>query len=354
MSPPLSAYDSLLTRLNNKLFGNDSTQFLQADADEKGDEEVVSVTDKEVQQAILAGYYNAIMIYLAVANETLAAGGNLSDGFEMVRRISNRTFKGIAGNIHINSDGHRDTDMALVDMTDPWLGTFERVGVYSADTGQLNLIPGVKISWPGGEGPVEDIPECGFQDLLCATYGEGLGMLVHITSRYNQRMKQLTWWKIDMDELQPMKRNLTKSTFSSILRQEMLVNDTRFELDVLFQTSLISDIVRVSDDPRLDKLWVAPELLRSGEKGSQEGDVYSLAIIMSEIISREEPYSTDKEYLTTQGNKKFNKAGSLVDNLLQRLEKYSTNLEKIVDEKVDELRQEKHKSEELLRQMLPK
>ncbi|GFS10962.1 guanylate cyclase [Elysia marginata] len=50
---------------------------------------------------------------------------------------------------------------------------------------------------------------------------------------------------------------------------------------------------------------------------------------------------------------KYNKAGSLVDNLLQRLEKYSSNLEKIVDEKVDELRQEKHKSEELLRQMLP-
>merc|ERR1712218_132775 len=48
------------------------------------------------------------------------------------------------------------------------------------------------------------------------------------------------------------------------------------------------------------------------------------------------------------------KHGSLVDNLLQRLEKYSTNLEKIVEDKVDELRQEKHKSEELLRQMLPK
>ncbi|XP_059159111.1 atrial natriuretic peptide receptor 2-like [Physella acuta] len=50
---------------------------------------------------------------------------------------------------------------------------------------------------------------------------------------------------------------------------------------------------------------------------------------------------------------KVNKSGSLVDNLLQRLEKYSTNLEKIVDEKVEELKQEKQKSEELLKQMLP-
>ncbi|GFO07280.1 guanylate cyclase [Plakobranchus ocellatus] len=156
-----------------------------------------------------------------------------------------------------------------------------------------------------------------------------------------------------------------------------------------------------------DGFWMAPEQLRSDSRGSQEGDVYSLAIIISEVISRDEPYSSDKEYLTTKEvlNKvracedppfrpavsappelaqleilmkqcwdenpdnrptlykvagvlhnimaKYNKTGSLVDNLLQRLEKYSSNLEKIVDEKVDELRQEKHKSEELLRQMLP-
>ena len=29
----------------------------------------------------------------------------------------------------------------------------------------------------------------------------------------------MSWWKIDIDDLQPMKRNLTKSTFSSVLRQ---------------------------------------------------------------------------------------------------------------------------------------
>lgn len=242
----------------------------------------------------------------------------------------------------------------------------------------------------------------------------------------------------------------------SLLRflQEMLCSENRFELDVLFQTSLIADVVRALTyihkrsiafhgrltsevcliDSRFsvkvggyglhsvydrfqqeskeegrdrDGLWMAPEHLRTNGRGSQEGDIYSLAIIMSEVMSRDEPYSSDKEYLTTKEilNKvracedppfrpavtsspelvqletlmkqcwdedpearpalykvaavlhsimaKYNKSGNLVDNLLQRLEKYSSNLEKIVDEKVDELRQEKHKSEELLRQMLP-
>ncbi|CAL1542361.1 unnamed protein product, partial [Lymnaea stagnalis] len=156
-----------------------------------------------------------------------------------------------------------------------------------------------------------------------------------------------------------------------------------------------------------DKFWVAPERLRSGGKATQEGDVYSLAIIMAELLTREEPYRHDNDFLTVQEvldkillcqdppfrpavtappdlipletlmkqcwdenpqrrpslNRisrvlhglmiKINKSGSLLDNLLQRLEKYSSNLEKIVDEKVDELKQEKQKSEELLRQMLP-
>ena len=560
LSLPLSSYDYMLSRLNFKVFGNEYLNFLVADKEEQADMDSVSADDREVQQAILAGYYNAIMIYLKVANETLAEGRKLSDGRDIVRRISNRNFEGIAGNIHINRDGHRDTDMALVDMTDPWEGTFERVGTYMAELGELVLTPGVTISWPGGGGPIQDIPECGFQDLLCSTYGQdeesggmtiglstgisglviacGVVIVLTLKSRFNQRMKQLTWWKIDISELQSMKINETKSTLSSsvtqsrpetnpssvfdntvfmykgnpvkthnlsttnfhmnnfVLREfeeirdmnhpnlltmigaclegenrvlvtehcpkgslhEMLINNTRFDLDLEFMTSLVSDIVKAmiyihkrslkchgrltsevclidsrfsvkvgsyglptiyealkndskqeGNDSDRDKLWTAPEHLRTPDAGgSVTGDIYSLGIIISEILSRDEPYSNDREYLTTreilykiqfsetppfrpavtctpdlipldnlmkqcwdenpekrpslydissQLNRILNsnsKHGSLVDNLLDRLEKYSNNLEKIVEDKVDELRHEKHKSEELLRQMLPK
>ena len=557
LSPPLKLYDPLLGRLNYKLFGDTFLNFLMADNDEIGDETTVTANDREVQQAILAGYYNAIMIYLQIANETLAEGQTLRDGQNIVKRITNRTFDGIAGKIHINSDGHRDTDMALVDMTDPFKGKFERVGVFQASIGELVLNEGAKISWPG-DGAVKDIPECGFQDKLCIdfavekdsepfTIGLSTGISVIIIAaaiavvftckaRTAQRTRDMNWWKISLEELQAMKRNLTRSTFSSSVQQskksvgeqsvsddtvvmykgnlvkmeqvtsghfqvtqrvlkefdeirdmnhpnlmrligacfegekpcivteycpkgtlqELLVNDSHFELDLLFQTSLITDIVQAlmyihkralkvhgrlssetcmidsrfsvkvgmygmssiyetmgkqnkEGEPEKTKLWTAPENLRNAKASrTPESDIYSLGIIISEIISREEPFSHDREYLTvreilykiqfvesppfrpavtcgpelypletlmkqcweenpdkrpslasiahiltTITNKCDNK-GSLVDNLLQRLEKYSTNLEKILADKVEELQQEKHKSEELLQQMLPK
>ena len=52
----------------------------------------------------------------------------------------------------------------------------------------------------------------------------------------------------------------------------------------------------------LELLWVAPELIKdyncTGK--SKEGDVYSYGIILSEILSREDPYA---EYeMEPQGN----------------------------------------------------
>lgn len=59
----------------------------------------------------------------------------------------------------------------------------QRVGVYRADIGQLVINPQVQISWPGGDGPVEDIPECGFNDMLCEQYtekGDGSSVLIDL------------------------------------------------------------------------------------------------------------------------------------------------------------------------------
>lgn len=47
-------------------------------------------------------------------------------------------------------------------------------------------------------------------------------------------------------------------------------------------------------------------------------------------------------------------SGSLMDNLMRRMEQYANNLEKMVEEKTVELREEKKKSEELLYQILPR
>ncbi|GFS18057.1 atrial natriuretic peptide receptor 3 [Elysia marginata] len=89
LSPPLSVYDPILERLSRRVYGNDSKSYLTAMINEED-----TAAAEEVQQTILTGYYNAIMMYLQVANETLAEDRHLQDGVAIVRAISNRTFQG--------------------------------------------------------------------------------------------------------------------------------------------------------------------------------------------------------------------------------------------------------------------
>ncbi|XP_014663428.1 PREDICTED: atrial natriuretic peptide receptor 1-like [Priapulus caudatus] len=157
-----------------------------------------------------------------------------------------------------------------------------------------------------------------------------------------------------------------------------------------------------------DLLWKAPELLRIASpppKGTQPGDVYSFAIIIQEIVIRDEPYDLDlmqpEEIIerlmepelppyrptiddacsseladvmrscwnenpderptfvhirsmmraVTKGIKgKMN----IVDDLLLRMEQYANNLEALVEERTVAFLEEKKRSEELLYRVLPR
>ncbi|ESO05547.1 hypothetical protein HELRODRAFT_77371 [Helobdella robusta] len=156
-----------------------------------------------------------------------------------------------------------------------------------------------------------------------------------------------------------------------------------------------------------DLLWTAPEHLMSpSSSGSQKGDVYSFAIIVYEILYKDFPYhTTNLDYkdiitrimesqdgplrpelsplddadanpailnLVTQcwdedpnvrpsfdviekTVKKFHtgKNDSIVDSMLKKLEKYANNLEMIVEQRTEELVEEKRKTDLLLNSMLP-
>ncbi|XP_055329216.1 atrial natriuretic peptide receptor 1-like [Paramacrobiotus metropolitanus] len=159
-------------------------------------------------------------------------------------------------------------------------------------------------------------------------------------------------------------------------------------------------------------LWRAPELLRQVMpiKGSQVGDVYSFAILLQQIILRTAPFDTpgdptkahqtakemvmevkkgtqppfrpqvppsacSNELFTLmercwdeypierptfskikEGLKKVigNSGDNIIDHLLKRMEQYASDLEAQVAEKTEQFIEEKHRSEELLSQLLPK
>ncbi|XP_071513605.1 receptor-type guanylate cyclase Gyc76C-like isoform X3 [Panulirus ornatus] len=172
---------------------------------------------------------------------------------------------------------------------------------------------------------------------------------------------------------------------------------------------------RVQFDQRM--LWRAPELLRAGidAPGTKEGDVYSFAIILHEIIGRQGPYDTYdsdtddssviikklKSGSTVTGPpyrpdlnkiidmpfgsdasvrcamqaaweenpsdrptfrslrvklksmKDKSRKGNLMDHMVHMLEQYSKNLEDLVFSRTQQLRDEERKTKDLLHRMLP-
>ncbi|XP_076096388.1 atrial natriuretic peptide receptor 1-like [Mytilus galloprovincialis] len=160
-----------------------------------------------------------------------------------------------------------------------------------------------------------------------------------------------------------------------------------------------------------NSFWIAPEHLRTKDKTvSQTGDVYSFGIVLSEILSRKEPFSEELDNFTSQeilmkvahtenppyrptlpknSNKDYiggmetimydclnedpqkrpnfiiiekkikdstgiSKTHNVLDALLRRMEQYANNLEALVFERTQAFLDEKRKSEELLYQVLPR
>nr|CAI5866283.1 unnamed protein product [Callosobruchus analis] len=136
-------------------------------------------------------------------------------------------------------------------------------------------------------------------------------------------------------------------------------------------------------------LYRAPELLRDTSpppRGTQKGDVYSFGIVLYEILGRKGPWgSIDLEPEDTLGaadyiikcikacwneepdhrpdiryvrvRLKEMQAGlkpNIFDNMLSIMEKYAYNLEGLVQERTNQLTEEKKKTDALLHRMLPK
>ncbi|XP_028725262.1 retinal guanylyl cyclase 1 [Peromyscus leucopus] len=192
------------------------------------------------------------------------------------------------------------------------------------------------------------------------------------------------------------------------LKSRNCVVDGRFVLKVTDHGhGRLLEAQRVLPEPPSaeDQLWTAPELLRDPaleRRGTLAGDVFSLGIIMQEVVCRSPPYAmlelTPEEVIqrvqsppplcrplvsmdqapmeciqlmtqcwaeqpelrpsmdhTFDLFKSINKGRktNIIDSMLRMLEQYSSNLEDLIRERTEELEQEKQKTDRLLTQMLP-
>ncbi|XP_065320098.1 receptor-type guanylate cyclase gcy-28-like isoform X3 [Gordionus sp. m RMFG-2023] len=117
--------------------------------------------------AFVSAFHDAVILYALALNETLQAGFNYTDGVEITRRMWNRTFTGITGNVSIDANGDRYTDYSLWDLN-PNTGRFQVVLNYYGKENSLLEVPGKAIHWAGGRStPPLDQPECGYDGSLC-------------------------------------------------------------------------------------------------------------------------------------------------------------------------------------------
>ncbi|XP_070181712.1 atrial natriuretic peptide receptor 1-like [Littorina saxatilis] len=419
-------------------------------------------------------YYESVMMYAHVLNETLAAGEDPTDGLEMTRKMWNRTFDGLAGPLVINEYGDRSSDIDIVDLNpvtgDPehfetlllyWYRRWRRMSeanlwwwkILPVDLTQNNLpLTGSLISIMSGytssnnrQGAKDDAsvitfsmdtgifkmrelaapnlvrvlgacldvhtpvlvtefcPKGSLQDLL------GSVNTVSLDAEFKISLANDIAQGLDYLHGSPVGHHGRLSSANCLIDNRFTVKLADYGLASLLGQERIDFS---SQEYKRECLWKAPEVLRgqAPQSGTKEGDVYSFAIILSELITRASPYERETDYLTldeilerlrrggtpesflrpsvqspgplssfveimaagwcedphlrptaTTIKKhiknialKSGQSANLLDNLLRRMERYANNLEKLVEEKTAELGEEKKKTEELLYQILPK
>ncbi|KAL3886487.1 hypothetical protein ACJMK2_026472, partial [Sinanodonta woodiana] len=161
------AYEALMTVTLRKPTSNEYREFSdEVKRRAKTKYENFTYGEEEVN-SFVGAFHDAVILYAIALNETLEANRSISNGTEITRRMWNRTFKGITGNVSIDDNGDRSADYSLLDMN-PSTGIFEVVANYFGNSKKYEPVPGKNIHWAGGkDGPPVDTPRCGFDGSKC-------------------------------------------------------------------------------------------------------------------------------------------------------------------------------------------
>ncbi|XP_063684915.1 atrial natriuretic peptide receptor 2-like isoform X5 [Bolinopsis microptera] len=207
----------------------------------------------------------------------------------------------------------------------------------------------------------------------------------------------------------PIKFHGRLKSCNCVIDSHWVLKLTDYGLRKFLSSYALVDPLKSEDGKFFDMLWMAPEHLRQRETiperaiGSQKGDIYSFAIIVSEIMSKNTPYGDvncsakeivmkvqegyvppfrpdmplectegfaelikmcwDEQPLSRPDFPKIlaflhvlqpQKQRSITDRMIKMMEQYTDNLEELVAERSEQLAIEKEKADNLLCRMLPK
>ncbi|KAL6113784.1 npr3 [Pungitius sinensis] len=87
------------------------------------------------------GFHDAMLLYAIALHEAMKNGFSKKNGTEIISRMWNRTFEGIAGQVSMDANGDRNGDFSLMAMTNVEAGTYEVVANYFGANGTFQLLP---------------------------------------------------------------------------------------------------------------------------------------------------------------------------------------------------------------------
>uniref|UniRef100_K1QIT2 Guanylate cyclase n=1 Tax=Magallana gigas TaxID=29159 RepID=K1QIT2_MAGGI len=279
-------------------------------------------------------FYEAFALYGEVVNEAFQAGKDFKDGFGLSKRLWNRTFDGINGDLYINGNGDRESNWMLLDF-DPYIEDFvlkslsdisstsmimdKKVAIYKSSKIVLHKFN--KKQPPSSKSFYVELVQ--MKNINCHNLTKFLGLTEHDSGLYsvtefcsrgdlrdilsNEAFVLNREFSISLirDIIQAMEYlHSSNIRFHGSLHSRSCVIDSRFVLKVTnFGLQSLKDF---NIDFHSEKcLWVAPELLRKSKTSSdciemQCADIYSFGIIIYEVVSRKEPYENEKEFLTLE------------------------------------------------------
>uniref|UniRef100_A0A8C9ZKI8 Guanylate cyclase n=1 Tax=Sander lucioperca TaxID=283035 RepID=A0A8C9ZKI8_SANLU len=81
--------------------------------------------EDSLMNIIAGGFYDGLMLYTHALNETMSMSAGRPLGKVVTKRMWNRTFHGVTGQVHLDENGDRETDFALWDMIDNKTSAFQ-------------------------------------------------------------------------------------------------------------------------------------------------------------------------------------------------------------------------------------